>query len=236
MCKLGKIAISYRAKRYGGPCRPCKSLIVIFKVVSRFPNLTFQVATNLIAEGKLWEGVELLCLTDKVYEACIYLQSCQHWDSSLWLAKCRLGNSANHREDLSKVVSKYSDHCVNLGQHKRAILIKLGLKDYMSVLDLLMGAKMIPLAAMFLQVLQELKEMPDTSHAMVLDEEISLAYARRLFDCGNTEGAFFYCEKADEKGGMLKKELEALDARHNDDQVVSEINRDKTAAKNEIEE
>ena len=45
---------------------------------------------------------------------------------------------------------------------------------------------MIPLAAMFLQVLQELKELPDTSHAMVLVEEISLAYARRLFDCGNT--------------------------------------------------
>ena len=87
------------------------------------------------------------------------------------------------------------------------------------MLDLLVGAKMIALAAMFLQVLQDLKELPDTSHAMVLSEEISLAYARRLFDCGNTKAAFFYCEKADEKGGMLRKELEALDARHDDSAV-----------------
>ena len=56
----------------------------------------------MIAEGKLWEGVELLCLSDKVFDACIYLQSCQNWDSSLWLAKCRLGNSAQHRDSLSK--------------------------------------------------------------------------------------------------------------------------------------
>ena len=69
------------------------------------------------------------------------------------------------------------------------------------------------------------------SHAMVLVEEISLAYARRLFDCGNTTGAFYYCEKADEKGGMLKKELEALDARHNDE-VSRMDNDDPKAGKN----
>ena len=189
----------------------------------------------MIAEGKLWEGVELLCLTDKVFDACVYLQSCQNWDSSLWLAKCRLGNSAQHKEALSKVISKYCDHCVSCSQHKRAILIKLGLKDYVSVLDLLVGSKMIPLAAMFLQVLQEVKELPDTSHAMVLVEEISLAYARRLFDCGNTIGAFYYCEKADEKGGMLKKELEALDARH-DDKSDQDHNHSRVEDAVEVEE
>ncbi len=183
-------------------------------------NTTMKlVATNMIAEDKLWEGIELLCLTDKVYEACNYLQSSGYWDSSLWLAKCRLGNSAGHKEELSKTIGKYCDHCVATGQSKRAILVKLSQKEFISVLDLLVGAKMIALAALFLQVLQDLKELPDTSHAMVLSEEISLAYARRLFDCGNTKAAFFYCEKADEKGGMLRKELEALDARHDDSAV-----------------
>lgn len=171
----------------------------------------------MIAEGKLWEGVELLCLIDKVHDACTYLQSCQHWDSSLWLAKCRLGNSAVHKGDLNKVLSKYCDHCMATGQAKRAILLKLGQRDFVSVLDLLMSAKMIPLAAMLLQILKELKELPGTSHVLVLTEEISLAYARRLFDCGNTTGAFYYCDKADEKGGMLRKELEALDARNPSD-------------------
>ena len=170
----------------------------------------------MIAEGKLWEGVELLCLTDKVYDACKYLQSDQHWDSSLWLAKCRLGNSAQHSGEMQKVLDKYCDHCMSTQQAKRAILVKLGQKDYVSVLDLLMSAKMITLAAMFMQVLEEVKELPDTSHVLVLSEEISLAYARRLYDYGNTKGAFHYCDKADEKGGMLRKELEALDARNDD--------------------
>ncbi len=39
---------------------------------------------------------------------------------------------------------------------------------------------------------------------MVLREEVSLAYARHLFDCGNVKAAFFYCDKADEKGEMLR--------------------------------
>ena len=38
--------------------------------------------------------------------------------------------------------------------------------------------------------------LPDTSHAMVVCEEVNLAYARHLFfDCGNANAAFFYCKK-----------------------------------------
>ena len=48
------------------------------------------VATNMIAEGRIWDGVQLLCLIDKVLDACKYLQSDNQWDASLWLAKCRL--------------------------------------------------------------------------------------------------------------------------------------------------
>ena len=45
---------------------------------------------------------------------------------------------------------------------------------------------------------------------MVLTEEISLAYARQLFDCGNKEAAFYYCDRADEKGEILRREMEVL--------------------------
>ena len=58
-----------------------------------FNSTTKLVATNLIAEGKLWEGVQLLCLIGKVTEACQYLQSSGEWDASVWLAKCRLNNA-----------------------------------------------------------------------------------------------------------------------------------------------
>ena len=93
-------------------------------------------------------------------------------------------------------------------------MVQLGQRDYVTVLDLLINAKMIALAAMFLQILEETKEFPDTSHGLVLSEEISLAYAQRLYDSGNNKASYHYCDKADEKGGMLRKELEALDGRN----------------------
>lgn len=169
-------------------------------------STTKLVATNLIAEGKLWEGVQLLCLIDKVVDACNYLQSCGQWDASLWLAKCRLSG----HPDLTKVAGKYCEHLLAKDQKKQAILIYLSLKDFVSTLDCLVSAKMIALAAQFLQACQEMELLPDTSHMMVLNEEISLAYARHLFDTGNAEGAFYYCDKADEKGEILRRELEML--------------------------
>ena len=45
------------------------------------------VATNLIASGRLAEGVQLLCLIDKGLDACRYLQTYGAWDQAVWLAK-----------------------------------------------------------------------------------------------------------------------------------------------------
>lgn len=168
-------------------------------------STTKLVATNLIAEGKLWQGVQLLCMIDKVPDACKYLQSYHQWDASLWLGKCRLSDA-----EYIRVADKYCDHCMSKDLKKRAILVRLSLRDYVTTLDSLISAKMIPLAAQFLQVCEEMKLLPETSHTMVLKEEISLAYARQLFDCGNTEAANYYCDRADEKGEILKREMEVL--------------------------
>ncbi|MGH0115855.1 UNVERIFIED_CONTAM: hypothetical protein FKN15_054211 [Acipenser sinensis] len=45
------------------------------------------VATNMIANGKLAEGVQLLCLIDKAADACRYLQTYGEWNLAAWLAK-----------------------------------------------------------------------------------------------------------------------------------------------------
>lgn len=45
------------------------------------------VGTNLIASGRLAEGVQLLCLIDKGLDACRYLQTYGSWDQAVWLAK-----------------------------------------------------------------------------------------------------------------------------------------------------
>ena len=168
-------------------------------------STTKLVATNLIAEGKLWEGVQLLCLIDKVPDACSYLQSCGQWDASLWLAKVRLSDA-----DYAKVASKYAEHALARDLKKRAVTVLLSVGDFVSVLDTLLKAKMVPLAALFKEALAERKLLPDTSHVMVLSEEIALSYARHLFDCGNQSGAFHYCDQGDEKGEILRLELEAL--------------------------
>ena len=47
-----------------------------------------MVATSLLSEGKLWEGVQLLVLTGKVVDACSYLRSAGTrpcgWESAGW--------------------------------------------------------------------------------------------------------------------------------------------------------
>ena len=169
-------------------------------------STTKLVATNLIAEGKLWQGVQLLCLINKVSDACKYLQSYGEWDASLWLAKCRLADG----EEFVKATEKWCEFYESRQQRKRALLVRLAMKDYVGVLDSLLAGKMVALAAMFLEWCQSEKVLPDSSHVMVLTEEINLAYARRLFDCGNSKAAFYYCDKADEKGEILRREFELL--------------------------
>ncbi len=53
------------------------------------------VATNLIANGKLSEGIQLLCLIDKGLDACRYLQTYGQWHQAAWLAKVRKENECS---------------------------------------------------------------------------------------------------------------------------------------------
>ncbi|CAB4069408.1 unnamed protein product [Lepeophtheirus salmonis] len=163
------------------------------------------VATNLISEGKIWEGVNLLCLIGKIFDACKYLQSYNEWEASLWLGQSRL-----EYEEFKQLALKYCDHCLTSHRRRRALLMYMKLKEYVMVLDVLYSGKMIPLAAKFLQVLEERECLPDSSHALVLTEEISLAYARYLFDIKNIDAAYYYCDKADEKGEILRREFDVL--------------------------
>ena len=85
--------------------------------------------------------------------------------------------------------------------------------SFSGVLDMLLAGKMIVLASQFLTlVLDELKLIdPNTSHVLVVSEEINLARARHAyFDCGDVAAAYYYCDKADEKGEVLKKEIQML--------------------------
>ena len=69
-----------------------------------------MVATNLLSEGRLWEGVQLLALTSQVAEAVSYLRSAGHWSQALWLARCRL-----QEQEFAALQAKYCDYLVLQG-------------------------------------------------------------------------------------------------------------------------
>ncbi|VDQ12255.1 unnamed protein product [Trichobilharzia regenti] len=45
------------------------------------------VATNLLSNGRINEGIGLLCLIGLQIDACRYLESFDQWDRAIWLAK-----------------------------------------------------------------------------------------------------------------------------------------------------
>jgi len=74
------------------------------------------VATNLIANGNVWEGVQLLCLIGKGLDACRYLISYGLWEAAVWLAKSVLPIAEMH-----EVMRKWADHLWANG-HKVSII------------------------------------------------------------------------------------------------------------------
>ena len=63
------------------------------------------VATNLIANGQLTEGVQLLCMIDKSIDACRYMQTYKLWTNAAWLSKVSLDGS-----DCHSILKRWADH------------------------------------------------------------------------------------------------------------------------------
>ena len=69
------------------------------------------IATNLIANGKVSEGVEILCLIGLVLDACRYLQDNNDWEKAAFLAKFRLTDI-----EYISIIKRWCDHLVSLSQ------------------------------------------------------------------------------------------------------------------------
>ncbi|CAF4332847.1 unnamed protein product [Rotaria socialis] len=90
-------------------------------------TVTKLVATNLIANGKVDEGVQLLCTIDLCAEACRYLQDHNQWERSIWLAKLRLKPNSNEYTDVIKRWSEYIRlHSPTSKMNSALILISCG--------------------------------------------------------------------------------------------------------------
>lgn len=169
------------------------------------------VATNLIANGNIWEGVQLLCLIGKGLDACRYLLSYNLWDSAVWLAKAVLPSSEMH-----EVMRKYADHLFATGHRNEAILVILSMGSFERLLEALGGFRLHKHAGLFLQACREFgllpqrKFMEPASPQTTLLTAVELDFARCLFDAGNHHAALLLCKRLGESGNELRREFEIL--------------------------
>ena len=72
-----------------------------------------MVATNLVSEGRMWEGVLLLVLIGKVKDACSYLRSAGCQEETMLVGRCLL-----QEDDWLELINKYAEHLINTKQHR----------------------------------------------------------------------------------------------------------------------
>ncbi|CAF0779231.1 unnamed protein product [Brachionus calyciflorus] len=108
------------------------------------------VATNLIANGKIYDGVELLCMIGLVFDACRYLQDNNEWEKAAWLAKIRL-----NEDEQNDVINRWCEFlCSNqINRKEMAILLYLSCKSYWKALGLLADTNYIQLTYLFFEFL-----------------------------------------------------------------------------------
>nr|CAD7396669.1 unnamed protein product [Timema poppensis] len=121
------------------------------------------VATNLIANGNIWEGVQLLCLIGKGLDACRYLMSYNLWDRAVWLAKAVLP-----QPETQEVMRKWADRLWTLDHKHQAMLVMLSLGQFERVLEMLGTLRLHARAGLLLQACREFGLVSDGALADIL--------------------------------------------------------------------
>lgn len=162
------------------------------------------VATNMIANGKLAEGVQLLCLIDKAADACRYLQTYGEWNRAAWLAKVRLNPAES-----SDVLKRWAEHLCSpqVNQKSKCILVLLSLGCFYKVGEMLHSMRQFDRAALFIEACLKYGVMEANDSSNKLIEAAFLDYARLLRTLGLREGAALWASRAGSAGEALMEEL-----------------------------
>ncbi|KAK6481905.1 WD repeat-containing protein 11 isoform X1 [Huso huso] len=165
------------------------------------------VATNMIANGKLAEGVQLLCLIDKAADACRYLQTYGEWNLAAWLAKVRLNST-----ECSEVLKRWVDHLCSpqINQKSKAILVLLSLGCFLKVVEMLHSMRYFDRTALFVEVCLKhgVIEVNDNTNKLI--SSVFADYARTLKALGLKQGAVVFASKAGADGTDLLNELTGI--------------------------
>ncbi|XP_061693109.1 WD repeat-containing protein 11 isoform X2 [Syngnathoides biaculeatus] len=162
------------------------------------------VATNMIANGKLAEGVQLLCLIDKAVDACRYLQTYGEWNRAAWLAKVRLSPTES-----SDVLKRWAEYLCSpqVNQKSKAMLVLLSLGSFYKVGEMLHSMRHFDCAALFIEACLKYGVMEANDSSNKLIETAFLDYARLLRSLGLREGAALWASRAGTAGEQLMEEL-----------------------------
>uniref|UniRef100_A0A673MKB3 WD repeat-containing protein 11 n=1 Tax=Sinocyclocheilus rhinocerous TaxID=307959 RepID=A0A673MKB3_9TELE len=162
------------------------------------------VATNMIANGKLAEGVQLLCLIDKAADACRYLQTYGEWNRAAWLAKVRLSPAES-----SDVLKRWAEHLCSpqVNQKSKAILVLLSLGCFHKVGEMLHSMRYFDRAALFLEACLKYGSSLTTASPHKLIGAAFVDYAKLLRSIGLQQGAVLWASRAGETGKELLDEL-----------------------------
>uniref|UniRef100_A0A2S2NNV8 WD repeat-containing protein 11 n=1 Tax=Schizaphis graminum TaxID=13262 RepID=A0A2S2NNV8_SCHGA len=130
------------------------------------------VAANLIAENKIDEGIQLLCMIGKGSQACRYLISYNRWEQAVWLAKCSLS-----KDDFDTVLKSWADHLLSNRNQEQAVLVLLSLKRFNDVLKILINSDRIYRAALLVLACQQNNISLDS----ILEKEVCEKLKRELY-------------------------------------------------------
>lgn len=162
------------------------------------------VATNMIANGKLAEGVQLLCLIDKAADACRYLQTYGEWNRAAWLAKVRLNPAES-----SDVLKRWAEHLCSpqVNQKSKAIMVLLSLGCFHKVAEMLHSMRYFDRTALFIEACLKYGVMERNDDINKLIGAAFVEYAKLLRSIGLKQGAVLWASRAGEAGKLLLDEL-----------------------------
>uniref|UniRef100_A0A146LNG3 WD repeat-containing protein 11 n=1 Tax=Lygus hesperus TaxID=30085 RepID=A0A146LNG3_LYGHE len=163
---------------YGDAIKAC--LIATIQQTGAAQSTVKLVATNLIANGKVWEGVQLLCLIGKGLDGCRYLMSYGMWESAIWLAKAILPQN-----EAQEVMKKFAEHLINTGCMVEALLVYISQYQFEKALEILHSNHSTYTAVLLLMACQSHK----VNISQNLTNSIYSSFTEFLHSIGSHEAA-----------------------------------------------
>ncbi|RWS04712.1 WD repeat-containing protein 11-like protein [Dinothrombium tinctorium] len=139
------------------------------------------VATNLIANESIDEGIQLLAMINKAKDACRYLQSHGFWERAVFAAKLHLKDG----EDYAEIMNSWIKHLEATNQLDIKLFALLSMKMNVKVIEFLKNLNEIQKAAIFIDALKSKGLLENDS--IVLVKDVYSSYINMLKKAGLTD-------------------------------------------------